>query len=244
MESITIGGKRYKVGGKVKGAYDNKYNRAAKLAARFDVLNTKMAEMLERCGMSIQGQCALSVLMLLHSGIRVGNEDSAEGYMTNPHPNAKDQTPKFVQTYGLTTLLKEHVLLDGITTYLNFVGKKSVENEFEILNHRITFGLRQLMNEGHGTRVFNISDYELNKFIKSEIGEQFSAKDFRCMRANLYASEFIDTEMTSYNKKGEFKRDLKRLYEHVAAKLNNTPGVCKRSYVWDGLPSYLECLIN
>lgn len=259
MEKVLIANKAYRIGGKVKGHYDDKFNRMAKLAARFDLLEKEMYNLLYEYGTDKKGQCALAVLLLMHTGIRVGNEDSAEGYYTNPHPNAKDQESKFVQTYGLTTLTWEHVQRAGTTTIFDFTGKKSVHNTFSLDNPFIGKGLSNLRNKAEDrrfiatgpnsfkvvpVRVFDISDYELNKFIKSEVGEQFSAKDFRCMRANLYASEFIDQEMSAYNKKGEFKKDLKRLYEFVASKLNNTPGVCKRSYVWDGLPKYLECLLN
>jgi DNA topoisomerase I len=244
MQHIFIGNKRYKVGGNVNGHYDNKYNRMAKLAYRFNGIESTMLGILHDFGTSNTGQCALATLLLMHTGIRVGNEDSAEGYYTNPHPNAKDQESKFVQTYGLTTLKWEHITFDGIATYFNFIGKKSVENSFEVLNPHIAMALRALVSMSVLDKVFSITSYDLTKFIKREVGEQFSPKDFRCMRANLYASEFVCTEMTAYTKKGDLKKDIKRLYEFIASKLNNTPGVCRKSYVWDGLPTYLECLLN
>lgn len=263
MEQIKIRSKglTYFVGGKIRGHVANKWNRMAKLVARFDELDAKFRGMAERGQFSITEnfRCALACLLMMHTGIRVGNESSAEGYMTKPHPFSKKE-PEFVKTYGLTTLLTTHLCVKRTCAELNFVGKKQVDNSFTIYDPQLVYWLRALqlwatehavMTNKKEVSLFCLSDYQLTRFIKTYVGKCFSPKDFRCMRANMYAWEIASSSLTSGYKrpsekpmtKKEFKAGIvKPLFEFVAKQLNNTPGVCKKSYIHDGLVPYLETL--
>lgn len=253
MHKVNINGSSYRFFGSVRGHLSNKWNRSTKLADRFIELDKKFRGIVERGvrgakhnGATEHSRCALALLLMMHTGIRVGNEGSAEGYMTKPHPYSKEK-PKFVQTYGLTTLLWEHIKLNRTSVELFFVGKKQVDNKFQLYDPQIVKWLR-IMKDTHLSnqdQVFYISDYQLTKFIKRYVGRSFSPKDFRCMRANMYAWEFATTiDWAAIPTKGAFKKDLKAMYEFVASKLNNTPGVCRKSYVHEGLPDYLLELNN
>ena len=188
---VNIFGTEYGFCRSAKANYEDKHNRMVKLATRFDT-----------------ARCALACKMMMYTGIRIGNEGSAEGYITKPHPNSKKE-PEFVQTYGLTTLLPEHVLVKGRKVYLNFIGKKQVENSFTLSGELAKQVKEVLKTVEQGETLFEITEYELTKFIKRYVGRRFTPKDFRTLRANMYVSEH----------------------------LNNTPGVCKASYIdsmlWD-----------
>lgn len=244
MEKYKIGKETIAFYGKQKGSNTNKFNRVAKLAAMYNDLNKKLLGMVLRGENSCTEtyRCAVALLLIMETGIRVGNEGSAEGYHTVPHPNAKNQESKFVKTYGLTTLLQEHVtFLKPKKMFFNFVGKKQVENTFEVPSNLVPY-VYKIWLDCKKDPVFGITDYQLTKFIKRYVGKQFTPKDFRTLRANIYAHQTASTffEMALRvcklpAKKKDFNESVKTVCEAVAQKLNNTSGVCKKSYIDDML---------
>lgn len=240
MECYTIEGNRITVFGKHKGSNSNKFNRVAKLASMFHEIDNKMCGFIKRGGVSEHARNALAIRLMLHTGIRIGNEGSAEGYMTKPHPNSKKE-PEFVQTFGLTTLKREHVLIKRGVMYLNFVGKKQVENSFIITNGLVA-QVKTLLRDTDSETLLGITAYELTKFIKKYIGRQFTPKDLRTLRANIEAWKIystISTRPVPATKK-EFKMEVKEILTHVSDCLNNTPGVCRKSYIDDMLFQHHE----
>ena len=244
-ETYKIGKQQITFFGKAKGANNNKWNRVNKLASQFNELDEKLTGFIMRGSYTSEhARCALALKLMLWTGIRVGNEGSAEGYMTKPHPHSKAK-PEFVKTYGLTSILWEHVIipLQAREIALNFVGKKQVENAFVIRGEvKHLFYEYAMKIPRDQKQVFNITAYQLTKFIKRYVGKQFSPKDFRCLRANIEAwSKYqeICKSGSAPKTKSEAKAEVKSILEHVAEKLNNTPGVVKRNYVDDGLHDYV-----
>lgn len=235
MEKYIIENSSITVFGKQKGSNTNKFNRVAKLANMFQEIDDKMCGFIKRGGVSEHARCALSIRLMLHTGIRIGNEGSAEGYMTKPHPNSKKE-PEFVHTFGLTTLKREHVLIKRGTMYLNFIGKKQVENSFIITNGLVA-QVKTLLKDTNSETLFGIRAYELKKFIHKYIGKQFTPKDFRTLRANIEAWKVYSliSKRPTPNLKKEFNAEVKEIATHVSECLNNTPGVCKKSYIDDML---------
>ena len=213
--------------------FDDKQKRAVKLAAKFEELDRKFNGMIERGNyVSDTARCALACKMMMHTGIRIGNESSSEGYMTNPHPNSKKE-PEFVKTYGLTTLLPNHIHIKKGKVYVNFVGKKSVDNSFCLTGTLAKQVKEVLSTVADGETFLEVTAYDLTKFIKRYVGRRFMPKDFRTMRANMYASEkmmeLMEREIPTI--KRAYNNEVREICEYVAEKLNNTPGVCKKSYI-------------
>ena len=236
---VSIYGVDYGFCRSAKANYTDKHNRMVKLAVRFEELSDKFDGMIERGQyVSLQARLALACKMMMYTGIRIGNEESAEGYITKPHPYSKKK-PEFVKTYGLTTLLPEHVMFKGRKAYLNFIGKKQVENSFTIGGELAKQVKRMYGTVCEGETLFEITEYELTKFIKTYVGSHFTPKDFRTMRANMYAyekfSEICERELPTTKK--EYNAEVKEIATYVSEHLNNTPGVCKTSYIdsylWD-----------
>lgn len=233
MTAIKIYGKTYEFAKSVNAGFDDKQKRAVKLAAKFEALDKKFDGMIERGGyVSDTARCALACKLMMHTGIRIGNESSSEGYMTKPHPNSK-KTAEFVQTYGLTTLLPNHIQIQRGKAFINFIGKKSVENSFLVTGVLAKQIKAVLATVADGETFLEVTAYELTKFIKRYVGRRFTPKDFRTMRANMYASEkmmeLMEREIPTT--KREYNSEIREVCEYVAEKLNNTPGVCKKSYI-------------
>lgn len=136
---------------------------------------------------SERAQCALAVKICLHTGIRIGNEDSAEGYMTKPHPNQKGVKPEFRQTYGLTTLLKEHIRFVAGYVRFEFLGKKGVEQVIVIRDKKLVSQIKSLYVTSNSDTLLEINNTQVRKFVKKSIGRQFMPKDLRKLFANLTA---------------------------------------------------------
>ena len=240
METIVnIFGTEYGFCRSARCNYEDKHNRMVKLAVMFEELAEKFDRMiLKGQYVTDMARCALACKMMMFTGIRIGNEGSAEGYITKPHPNSKKE-PEFVQTYGLTTLLPQHVMVKGRKVYLNFIGKKQVENSF-VLEGELAKQVKEVLKTvEEGETLFEVSEYELTKFIKRYVGRKFTPKDFRTLRANMVTyeklMEICERELPST--KRELNAEVKEIATYVSEHLNNTPGVCKASYIdpklWD-----------
>ena len=87
--------------------YDKgKFNRYAKLGKVSDTVVNDLIVKINKDPDSIDGRCAFASLLMMLYGVRIGNEGSAEGYVSGLEKNEGE----IVQTYGTTTLLKEHIL--------------------------------------------------------------------------------------------------------------------------------------
>jgi DNA topoisomerase-1 len=232
---VKIMGKTYKFFRPLAGKNDNKFNRALKIAKMFNSLDAKLVSMIHRGnGDTDTARCALALRMMMHTGMRIGNEASAEGYTTKPHPNSKKE-PKFVQTYGLTTLKPAHILTKGSKVYLNFVGKRQMENSFVVSGELAKSVINLLEKRQSEETLFGISSRMLSKFVRKYVGQQFMPKDFRTLRANMEAWHTLSGILRRPNpkRKTEFNNEVKEIAGHVSICLSNTIGVCKKSYIDD-----------
>lgn len=230
MEQYKVDNTMIKFYGNSNGHNNNKFNRVVKIAKRYELIKGKINRVLRE---EVDNNCSTSYChavafnLLLSTGIRVGNEDSAEGYISELEYS--DNKGEFVQTFGLTTIKSEHVSVnkDGSVSF-DFLGKKQVANSFKFDLYNSTL-IKKVLDCGYNP-VFNTNDYEFTKFVKNKSAEMFSTKDFRTFRANVYAYlEIIKYPQTDVKK--EAKQYVKNVVEAVSIKLNNTPGVVKSSYV-------------
>ncbi len=210
---------------------ESKFGRAAMIASRYEKIFSKMEGMVRNdidFPVSEDYCHAVCVMLMLTTGIRIGNEDSAEGYETVPPPNSKIK-PQFVKTYGLTTMRREHALVksQGPVKFA-FLGKKHVMNYFT-LREDVSKYFRRIYDSGYDP-LFNTDEGRLTSFIKREVSKSLTSKDFRTFRANVYASEIL-LSMPKPEDKKQYKEAISECAEYVSGKLNNTEGVVKKSYI-------------
>lgn len=211
-------------------ASNTKFNKVAKIAKRYDEITTDMMKIVNNnwdIPTSKDFNCAVAVLVIMKTGVRIGNEDSAEGYFTTPHPN-EDAESKFVQTYGLTTMLQKHITLIDGKVELNFLGKKHVKNTYRLpaeFNQMISY-----IYLSNYEPVFGITNDELTRFIEKNTSPYFSSKDFRTFRANVIAYKELMKHLP-VSTKADYKKAVAATAEATASALNNTPGVVKKSYI-------------
>ena len=229
IEEYLIDDKLIEFYGRSDSTMDVKFNRVARIAKNYINIVKELNENLrENKPCSSEYNLAACTYIILKTGVRVGNEDSAEGFYSDYKEKGKTV---FAKTYGITTMLREHVSFSNGIATINFVGKKHVENTF-VLDPKLSMIMFNVM-QCNTEPLFNLDEYEVTHYVKKLISKHISTKDLRTFRANVYAYEYLNkiAPPTPPETKKEARSYINKTVEYVAKKLNNTPGVVKASYV-------------
>jgi DNA topoisomerase-1 len=165
--------------------------------------------------------------------IRVGNEE----YARQNH------------SYGLTTMRNKHVDIDGSTVTFNFQGKSGIKHTIDITDRRIA-KIVQRCQDIPGYELFqyvdkdgiqhSIDSADVNDYLREISGQDFTAKDFRTWAGTVLACELL-YEFEAFESETQAKRNVVQAIKSVAARLGNTPSVCKKCYVHPAvLDSYMS----
>jgi hypothetical protein len=250
--------------GKSKGHYGSKDNRAQKLLDRWQELEDKFAGMVERGrGESEQARHAYACLLMMETGIRIGNEDSANGWVSEnqivakANTTAKSDNPKLgikagdkikkgqviwqhekfgehVQTFGVTTLLNEHIALHNDHVELHFTGKKLVDQHLAT-THPVLVTWCPTGGKQSASWLC-IDKASLTKFVKRFVGSHFKPKDLRTTCVNrvfidLFTNPPFATRFAKATKQSECRKVLRATIEETAKRIGHTKGVCKSAYL-------------
>jgi DNA topoisomerase IB len=169
---------------------------------------------------------AVIVRLLDATRVRIGNSEYA-----------RDNN-----SFGLTTLRDRHVkfIRDG-RAVLNFRGKGGVQHEILINDRRIAQIVRHCQ-ELPGQHLFQyvnddgqrcaVDSGQVNEYLRSAMGDVFTAKDFRTWGATLHAVILLaGTALPEPPSERACKIAILQVVRCVAEKLRNTPAVCRKSYI-------------
>jgi DNA topoisomerase I len=144
------------------------------------------------------------------------------------------------QSYGLATMLKRHVRLDGDTItfdYMSKSGKRRVQSVVDPDVHRVVQALKRRRGGGpellayrQGRRWIDVKSNDINAYIQEVTGAEFTAKDFRTWSATVLAAVALAVSSEAASTTAR-KRAVSRAFKEVAHYLGNTPAVCRSSYV-------------
>jgi DNA topoisomerase I len=168
--------------------------------------------------------CALRLLD--HGFFRIGSEDYA---VSN-------------ETYGLATMRKAHVTLEGDDTmvfdYPAKSGVRRVQGVVDPLSFDVVARLKRRRSGGEellayreGGRWRDVRSADINAFLKEMTGGDHSAKDFRTWNATLLAAVALGVSGEVAHTQTGRKRAIARAVKEVAHYLGNTPAVCRASYI-------------
>ena len=204
-------------------AAETKFERLPDFARALPKLRRRVEADLNRRGPSRDKVLATAVRLLELTLIRVGNAQYARQN----------------RSYGLTTLHKRHLDVDGAALTFAFKGKSGVEHEVRVRDRRLATVVRSL-RELPGQQLFKYRDEagdlcpvtsdDVNAYIREAMGEQFSAKDFRTWAGTVSAARAL-RDMEPPASATEAKRRITVCVKAVAGLLGNTPTVCRTSYI-------------
>jgi len=143
------------------------------------------------------------------------------------------------ESYGLTTLEKEHVTRNGRGLTFSYTAKSGQEVEVTVRDDRVGALLdRQLRRRSGGDRLLaykegrrwrNLDADDVNAYVKDVLGDDFSAKDFRTWRGTVIAAHALAKSDAS--SKTARKRSIAEAMREVGDHLGNTATVARGSYV-------------
>ena len=221
------GRKQYRYHRKWRVARDaNKFAKLVRFGERLPHLRRALRRHLALPGLPEAKVLAVVVSLLLETGIRVGNEEYARSN----------------GSFGLTTLRDRHVrfLREG-RAVLRFRGKSGKEHEARVDNARLVRILRRCQ-QLPGQTLFQYVDDEglrkpidsgmVNDYLRDVMGEEFTAKDFRTWGGTVGAIALLArTPMTPEGDDRAAAAAIVGVVKEVAARLRNTPAVCRSSYI-------------
>jgi DNA topoisomerase-1 len=149
-----------------------------------------------------------------------------------------DRYAKENRSFGITTLRKSHVTVDGDTATFAFRGKSGVKQRQVVVDRAIARFVRTLLATP-GTRLFryvengawhDLDARTLNDYLRDSLGFPYTAKDFRTWGGTLRAATVL-AEIGAARSVTEGKRNVNTVMRLVAAELGNTPTICRKSYV-------------
>ena len=201
-----------------------KHDRVLTVAARLPRARERIAEDLTLEGMPRERVLATAFRLLDLGFFRIGGESYAEAN----------------ESYGLATILKEHVSIEGESVVFEYAAKSGRERLVTIADEEVLDAVQSLRRrrgggEGllayrDGRRWRDVTSGDINEYVKDVVGGEVSAKDFRTWHATVLAAVAlaVSTHATSSSAR---KRAVVRTMKEVAEYLGNTPAVARASYV-------------
>lgn len=200
-----------------------KFDRMPAFARALPRLRRRVEADLARRGVCREKVLATTVRLLELTLIRIGNPQYARQN----------------RSYGLTTLHKRHLEIDGAALQFSFRGKSGKDHAVSVRDRRLARVIRALQDlpgqqvfkyrDAHGELV-PVSSDEVNTYIREAMGGEFSAKDFRTWAATVSAARAL-RDAPRPTSETDAKRKIAVCVRAVAGLLGNTPTVCRAAYI-------------
>ncbi len=202
-----------------------KYESMREFARLLPRLRRAVSRDLGQEGMPRERALACAVRLLDLGFFRVGGEEYAEAN----------------ESYGLATIRREHVTITDGEMVFDFPAKsgqrrvqsvrdKGAREAIEAMRRRRRGGPEDLLACRENGAWRDLRSADVNAYIQEQIGEEFSAKDFRTWSGTVLAAAALAGEPPPESEAAA-KRTIAAAVESVAAALGNTPAVCRRSYI-------------
>ncbi|ORB73264.1 DNA topoisomerase IB [Mycobacterium scrofulaceum] len=203
---------------------EEKFDRVLELSTQLSHWRAVIAKDLTRSGLTRKRVLALALRLLDRGYFRAGGEQYAEEH----------------ESYGLATLLCEHVVVRRHAVEFDFPAKSGVRRTVEIEDPEVVRAVRALMRRPNRTERLlvcrtasgwiDVRSDDLNARFKELVGDEYTVKDLRTWHGTvLAATAFADADPAVSRRVA--KRVESAVMKEVAEELGNTPAVARGSYV-------------
>jgi DNA topoisomerase-1 len=203
---------------------EEKFDRVLEMSSALPEMRRHIAADLRRRGLERERVLGLALHLLDLGYFRAGGEQYAEEN----------------NSYGIATLLCEHVALQKQAVEFDYPAKSGVRRTLLIDDPVVVRSVRALLRRRGRTERFlvcrngsswtDIHAEDLNVRFKELVGADYSVKDLRTWHGTvLAAAAFVDAD-AGVNKT-VIKRVESAVMKEVAEELGNTPAVARSSYV-------------
>lgn len=153
------------------------------------------------------------------------------------------------QTYGLTTLRRKHLHIEGNQLSFQYKAKSGKYRKISIKNRKIC-KLIEKCSELPGHEIFRyydesdkcwscIDSYDVNEYLRRITGERYSSKDFRTWGGTVLAIEKYEEAKREINENNR-KSLVPTLIKKVAGELGNTVAICREYYIHPAILDVVE----
>ena len=202
-----------------------KFDHMLEFARALPGLREQAAAHLAEEGMTRERVLACATRLLDRGFFRIGSEGYAEQN----------------QTYGLATIQKRHVRLDGALITFDYAtkgGQRRLQSVLDPEAREVVAALKRRRGGGpellayrRGRAWVDVRSEDINAYIKEQTGGDFSAKDYRTWSATVLAAVALASSFSVARSTTARVRAVSRAVKEVAHYLGNTPAVCRASYI-------------
>ncbi len=206
----------------------SKYEHMSAFGRALPKLRRQVDADLAKHGLVRERVLAAVVRLLELTLIRVGNDEYARAN----------------KSFGLTTMQNRHVQISSVGAVFEFRGKSGKQHRTAFQDRRLARLVRSCQ-ELRGQRLFQFVDEagerrpvesaDVNDYLHAAMGAAFTAKDFRTWAGTLAALEMLADEAPAGSETAA-KRAIAACVKAVAARLGNTPAVCRACYIHPAVP--------
>ncbi|WP_417310062.1 DNA topoisomerase IB [Devosia sp.] len=202
------------------------------LATALPRIRRRVREELEAGPGSRQLALALGVALIDRTAMRVGRERYLDAHGTR----------------GAGTLYTRDVTISGGEIRINFPAKSGKKASYLVKDPALAAairavksipGKRLLMYRDDAGEARAIRTEDLNRYLKEVAGVAVTAKDFRTLHASALAGEAL-SRLEPGDSPTARKRQMAAVVKQVATFLQNTPAICRSSYISPCLFSLFE----
>ena len=202
-----------------------KFDRILRFAKRLPALRDQIEHDLALDGMPRERVLACAVRLLEVGCFRVGGETYASEN----------------KSYGLATIRKEHVRVQGNALVFDFDAKSGQHLQRVVMDPDVLAVMRtlrrrrigpkeELLAYRDGRKWVDVRSDDINDYLHEHLGNDFSAKDFRTWVGTvLTAVALADRERP--NSTTAQRKLIKEVVSEVAEHLGNTPAVARSAYI-------------
>jgi DNA topoisomerase I len=202
---------------------ETKYERMLEFGRALTKIRAKVRRDLRLPGLPKEKVLAAIVRLMDQTAIRIGNEEYAREN----------------RSFGLTTMEDRHVKVSGDSIQFRFTGKSGKAHAVETSDPRLARIVRRC-RDLPGQRLFqyldaddkrqDVNSNDVNDYLRTATGSDFTAKDFRTWIGTLAAAAAIGTTDLPTTQTAT-KRGLVEIVKIVAEQLGNTVAVCRKCYI-------------
>jgi DNA topoisomerase-1 len=151
------------------------------------------------------------------------------------------------RTFGICTLKKRHVRVEGNNLVFRYVGKQRKDQRQVVADTPLVEIIEDLLAQP-GRRLFRyrsprdrrryqpVTAGGVNRYLREILGERCTSKDLRTFGGTVRAATIL-ADIGPAKTKTEAKRNVLLACKLVAAELGNTPAIARKAYIH---PAVLE----
>jgi DNA topoisomerase I len=144
-------------------------------------------------------------------------------------------------SYGLATIERQHVSFDGDLIVFDYIAKSGKERYVAVGDPAVRAAVLSLLRRRgggsellayrDGRRWVDVTSADINEYVKTVVGGEVSAKDFRTWHGTVLAAVALAVSTHVADTPTARRRAITRAMQEVSTYLGNTPAVARASYV-------------